>query len=84
MDLSLGPLSYAVITGIFAAGASVGAVKKTLNGSKEKIDEIYRRLANHIDEEVHADAETHSRITKLETKMDLIISGLLKLKHDQE
>jgi len=83
MDLSLGPLSYAVITGIFAAGASVGAVKKTLNGSKEKIDDIHRRLANHIYEESHADAETHSRITKLETKMDLIIAGLLKLKHEE-
>lgn len=78
--MDVGVIPYAIVSGVFAAGAAMGGVKAALNGSKKKIDEMHKQLHSHINDEVSADQETHNRITRLETKMDLIISGLLRLK----
>ena len=72
MDLS--PFQYALITGALAAGASAGAVKASLNGAKAKIDEVHKKLHDHITEENNSDRETHERLAKVETKVDYLVT----------
>ena len=70
--MELSPLAYALLTSIFVSGAAFGAVKAGLNGARTKIDEVHKRLHEHIADESNADAHTHERIARVETKIDMI------------
>lgn len=72
--MEFSPLMYAIITGVFAAGSAAGAVKVALNGTKIKVDEVHSQLRDHVTEENNNDRETHERIAKVETKLDMLIS----------
>ena len=71
---------YAVTTSIFAAGAAWAGVKVSLNGTKKRVEETHRQLTDHIREEGLADmhthdriAKTHERLTRVETKVDMVL-----------
>ena len=69
---------YSTMSAVFVAGTTIGYIKKTLNGTTERVKEIQSSLNNHIAEESDNDTETHERIAKVETKVDLIIHGFKK------
>lgn len=74
MDVS--PFTYAALTAVFAAGAAWGAVKHSLNGTKIKVDDIANRLHLHIKDEADADKQTHERIARVETKVDILVDRI--------
>ena len=67
---------YAVITGVFAAGAAFGGVKIALNGTRSKVDDVYKVVSDHIREETHNDKRTHERLAKVETKVDILVERI--------
>ena len=69
-------LMYTIGTGLFVLGAAWGGTKVALNGTREKVREIHERLSLHISDEVSADIVTHERVTRIETKVDLILDRL--------
>jgi hypothetical protein len=76
-------LGYAAITSIFAAGAAWAGVKVSLNGTKLRVEETHTRLADHIRDEGLADmhthdriAKTHERLTRVETKVDMLLEKM--------
>jgi hypothetical protein len=65
-------LGYAVLTGVFAAGAAWGGSRAFWNGTKNRVNDVHKMLSEHIKEESLADMHTHERLAKVETKVDLI------------
>lgn len=74
------PFLWTLATGIAAAAFAAGAVKRTLNGTKDRVKEIHEQLHAHITEEHNADQQTHERIARVETKIDLLLSRVLQEK----
>lgn len=72
-----------------SAGAAWGSVKVSLNGARRKINETHAALHRHMEDEMHdfaANAEKiarkeavqSDRLARLETKIDLLLSGHLQ------
>ena len=68
-------LIYSVLSAVFVAGITMGYMKKTLNGTTERVKEIHTALTDHIRDESDNDAYTHERIARVETKVDIVIDG---------
>ena len=68
-------ISYAALTAIFSAGAAWAGVKVSLNGTKRRVEETHRQLAEHIKDESAADMKTHERIARVETKVDMVLEN---------
>jgi hypothetical protein len=75
-------IGYAVLTGIFAAGAAWGGSRAFWNGTKNRVEEVHRMLSAHIKEETDNDKLTHERLAKVETKVDML-SERVKGNHDE-
>jgi hypothetical protein len=69
-------LGYGILTAVFSAGAAWTSVKLSLNGAKKRIDETHSRLTVHIQDEAQADSQTHERIARVETKVDMILEQM--------
>lgn len=52
------------------AGATVGAVRVTLNGTRNEVKTIHTKLDKHITETKINREETITRLTAVETKLD--------------
>jgi hypothetical protein len=70
--------AYAAMTGVFAAGAAWGAVKTGLNGTKARVEALHADLDEHIKEEHANDRQTHERVARVETKVDLLVNKLIE------
>lgn len=64
---------YSALSAVFVAGTTIGYLKKTLNGTTDRVKDISKALNDHIKEEGDNDAQTHERIARVETKVDLVI-----------
>lgn len=71
-----------------SAGAAWGSVKVSLNGTKRRIQETHAALHKHMEDEMHDFRRHNDRVTafertqgdrlaRLETKIDLLLSGQL-------
>lgn len=56
-------LLWTVGTGILVAGGAAGAVKVTLNGTRERVKELEAQSTDHGD-----------RLARIETKLDFLVS----------
>ena len=72
--MDLATLWPSAVTAIFVGGVAWGATKSALNGTRDRVRSIQDELRNHITEEHNADMETHERIARVETKLDMLIS----------
>ena len=66
------------MTGVFAAGVAWGGVKMGLNGQKEKLDKVSRDLADHLNTYAEDREEVVRTLTRVETKVDLLIDHKIK------
>lgn len=73
MDLATLWPSFA--TAVFVGGVAWGATRNALNGTRIRVQQIQDELRNHIKDESNADIDTHERITRVETKLDILLSG---------
>lgn len=71
--MELTPFATSIMTAIFVSGAAWGATKAALNGTKMRVQEVHKKISDHIKEEADADKETHQRIARVETKIDMIL-----------
>lgn len=71
--MELTPFATSILTALFVSGAAWGATKTALNGTRLRVQEVHEKLTKHVDEEAHADRETHERIARVETKIDMIL-----------
>lgn len=71
--MELTPMTWTAITTVFVGGVAWGAVKVALNGTRTRVKEIQSELHMHIREEHEADVETHERIARMETKIDMLL-----------
>lgn len=61
---------------LLAVGGAWGGAKVALNGTRERVKEIQDDLSSHITEEHALDMETHARIARLETKIDILVEKI--------
>ena len=71
--MELTPFATSILTALFVSGAAWGATKTALNGTKQHVKDIHAELRQHIREEHNADMETHERIARVETKIDVLV-----------
>lgn len=71
--MEFSPLLTSMGTAIFVGGVAWGATKSALNGTRMRVQQIHEELRSHIRDESSADMETHERITRVETKLDMLI-----------
>ena len=67
------PATWSVLTAVFVGGAAWGGTKKALNGTRQRVKDVQEQLTVHIKEEHDADVETHERIARMETKIDILL-----------
>lgn len=60
--ITIDPLIYAIGTGLFTGGVAWGAVKVTLNGTKERVKNL----------EI-SDQDCRDRLVRIETKLDTVL-----------
>ena len=72
-------IATSTLTAVFGAGIVLGVLKKTINGSVERISQTHEevnkvsnRLTKHIEEEADADKITHERIASVEAVLNLL------------
>ena len=70
------PFMWTLITALIAAAFAAGGAKRALNGTRDRVKEIHEQLRSHINEEHNADQQTHERIARVETKVDLILERM--------
>jgi len=63
-----GPLAWSLLSAVFTGGIAFGGFKVALNGTKERLD----HLEEQEDNAVEARVEVASRLSSLETKIDMI------------
>jgi len=57
-----GPILWAIGTAIFTGGVALGGVKYGLNGQKERLEKVE-----------HTSSDNTQRLTRVETKIDILI-----------
>lgn len=62
-----------IMTALFVGGVSWGATKSALNGTRQRVQEIHKTVQAHIKDETESDRKLHERITRVETKVDILI-----------
>lgn len=67
-------LGYAILTGIFAAGAAWGGTRVAHNGVKAMIKETRDDLKKHIADEDIKESQWRDRLRGVETKVELLLS----------
>lgn len=60
------PIVWSLITAIAAGGASWGASKQSLNGTRERVKKVEAEFTSHK-------AETTDRLARVETKIDILL-----------
>ena len=68
--MNLDPILLSVITMAVTGAAAFGGVKVGLNGAKDNIKEIDRKLTFHMEDEVEFQQEVVQRLTAVETKLE--------------
>lgn len=76
--MELTPFATSILTAIFVSGAAWGATKSALNGTRQRVQQIHEDLRQHVSEESNADMQTHERLTRVETKVDVLVESLRK------
>lgn len=65
-----------IATAIFVGGVAWGATKSALNGTKLRVQQVHDELREHMRDEANADVETHERIARVETKVDILLDKI--------
>lgn len=73
--MDLATLWPSAATALFVGGVAWGATRNALNGTRIRVQQIHQELRDHIKDESNADIDTHERITRVETKLDILLSG---------
>lgn len=71
-----------LVTILFSAGAVVIGVKMTASGNKERLTELKVMLDSHIAADNAIQMDTVSRLARMETKLDMMLSDTRALKSD--
>lgn len=72
MDVNALIQAWPALTVVASAGAAWGAVKHSLNGTRERVSKIETALADHAEKDDQLQNDTIDRLARIETKLDVI------------
>lgn len=58
---------------LLAIGGAWGGAKVALNGTRDRVKQIDRKLEDHIKDETTQDLKIHERVASIETKIDVLL-----------